>query len=132
MGGGDICTLNPHTSCADGSLVGKGGAVYKQHAGLCLETQGFPDAVHHPNFPSGALRCSAAGGLCLPGLSLSNPMPPWPCSPLFVPFHLLLQLCCALGRSTATPSCTSSSISSSSSSSDPPASRLCLILSVFS
>ncbi|KAE8724849.1 aldose 1-epimerase-like [Hibiscus syriacus] len=33
-------------------VKGKGGAVYKAHAGLCLTTQGFPDAVHHPNFPS--------------------------------------------------------------------------------
>ncbi|GMI99210.1 hypothetical protein like AT3G47800 [Hibiscus trionum] len=31
---------------------GKGGFVYKTHAGLCLETQGFPDAVNRPNFPS--------------------------------------------------------------------------------
>ncbi|KAH6807662.1 Galactose mutarotase-like superfamily protein [Perilla frutescens var. frutescens] len=32
--------------------VGKNGAVYRAHAALCLETQGFPDAVNHPNFPS--------------------------------------------------------------------------------
>ncbi|XP_019157143.1 PREDICTED: aldose 1-epimerase-like [Ipomoea nil] len=31
---------------------GKGGAVYQSHAAVCLETQGFPDAVNHPNFPS--------------------------------------------------------------------------------
>lgn len=31
---------------------GKEGAVYEKHAGLCLETQGFPDAINHPNFPS--------------------------------------------------------------------------------
>nr|GLL18536.1 aldose 1-epimerase-like [Ipomoea trifida] len=31
---------------------GKGGYVYKKHAALCLETQGFPDSVNHPNFPS--------------------------------------------------------------------------------
>nr|GMD63264.1 aldose 1-epimerase-like [Ipomoea batatas] len=33
-------------------MKGKGGAVYQSHAALCLETQGFPDAVNHPNFPS--------------------------------------------------------------------------------
>ncbi|KAE8724850.1 hypothetical protein F3Y22_tig00009796pilonHSYRG00024 [Hibiscus syriacus] len=33
-------------------VKGKGGVIYKAHAGLCLLTQGFPDAVHHPNFPS--------------------------------------------------------------------------------
>ncbi|KAI3454643.1 hypothetical protein Pfo_011306 [Paulownia fortunei] len=32
--------------------VGKGGFVYKAHAAFCLETQGFPDSVNHPNFPS--------------------------------------------------------------------------------
>lgn len=31
---------------------GKDGAVYTKHSGCCLETQGFPDAVHHPQFPS--------------------------------------------------------------------------------
>ncbi|XP_059642696.1 uncharacterized protein LOC132284602 isoform X2 [Cornus florida] len=31
---------------------GKGGYIYQAHAGLCLETQGFPDSVNHPNFPS--------------------------------------------------------------------------------
>ncbi|XP_042501041.1 galactose mutarotase-like [Macadamia integrifolia] len=33
-------------------VVGKGGAVYGKHAGLCLETQGFPNAINQPNFPS--------------------------------------------------------------------------------
>ncbi|XP_050223935.1 uncharacterized protein LOC126673733 [Mercurialis annua] len=31
---------------------GKGGFVYKPHAALCLETQGYPNAVNQPNFPS--------------------------------------------------------------------------------
>ncbi|TVT98043.1 hypothetical protein EJB05_38542 [Eragrostis curvula] len=35
---------------------GKAGAVYRQHGALCLETQGFPDAVNHPNFPSVIVR----------------------------------------------------------------------------
>lgn len=33
-------------------VVGKGGAVYNKHAGVCLETQGFPNAINQPNFPS--------------------------------------------------------------------------------
>ncbi|KAK9266181.1 hypothetical protein L1049_027246 [Liquidambar formosana] len=33
-------------------VVGKGGAVYGKHSGLCLETQGFPNAINQPNFPS--------------------------------------------------------------------------------
>ncbi|KAJ8546071.1 hypothetical protein K7X08_018654 [Anisodus acutangulus] len=31
---------------------GKGGYEYQPYSALCLETQGFPDAVNHPNFPS--------------------------------------------------------------------------------
>jgi aldose 1-epimerase len=40
----------------DGSLTGKGGVVYRQHAAFCLETQHFPDAVNQPGFPSVILR----------------------------------------------------------------------------
>jgi len=36
----------------DGSIVGKGGAVYRKYGGLCLETQGFPDSPHRASFPS--------------------------------------------------------------------------------
>lgn len=36
----------------DGTITGKDGVVYKKHQGFCLETQHFPDSVHHPNFPS--------------------------------------------------------------------------------
>jgi len=36
----------------DGSLTGKGGAVYARNGGLCLETQKFPDSVHHAEWPS--------------------------------------------------------------------------------
>lgn len=34
------------------NMTGKRGAAYKKHAGLCLETQHFPDSVNHPDFPS--------------------------------------------------------------------------------
>lgn len=34
------------------NVRGKRGYVYRPHAALCLETQGFPDAANHPNFPS--------------------------------------------------------------------------------
>ncbi|KAL6658040.1 hypothetical protein ACP70R_004287 [Stipagrostis hirtigluma subsp. patula] len=33
-------------------VMGKGGAIYGKHSGFCLETQGFPNAVNQPNFPS--------------------------------------------------------------------------------
>ena len=37
-------------------LRGKQGAVYGPRSGFCLETQAFPDAPHHPAFPSIFLR----------------------------------------------------------------------------
>ncbi|KAL6494935.1 hypothetical protein OROGR_030854 [Orobanche gracilis] len=33
-------------------IVGKSGAVYEKHSAVCLETQGFPNAVNQTNFPS--------------------------------------------------------------------------------
>ncbi|KAG6421285.1 hypothetical protein SASPL_117835 [Salvia splendens] len=33
-------------------VVGKGGAVYGKHSAACLETQGFPNAINQPNFPT--------------------------------------------------------------------------------
>lgn len=35
-----------------GSVTGKGGTVYPQRGGLCLETQHYPDSPNHPEFPS--------------------------------------------------------------------------------
>jgi aldose 1-epimerase len=40
----------------DGHHVGRGGVRYQQHSAFCLETQGFPDAVNHRNFPNTILR----------------------------------------------------------------------------
>jgi aldose 1-epimerase len=40
----------------DGSIKGKGGKSYGQHAAFCLETQQFPDFVNQPNFPQSTLR----------------------------------------------------------------------------
>jgi aldose 1-epimerase len=39
----------------DGTVVGKGGRVYRQGDALCLEPQVFPDAPNHPDFPSARL-----------------------------------------------------------------------------
>ena len=36
--------------------TGKGGTQYGRACGLCLETQHFPDAVNHPEFPTPVLR----------------------------------------------------------------------------
>jgi len=43
----------------DGSIHGKGGAVYQRNQGFCLETQHFPDSPNQPSFPSTILK---AGG----------------------------------------------------------------------
>ena len=39
-----------------GGTHGKGGRVYQPFAGFCLETQHFPDAPNHPDFPGTVLR----------------------------------------------------------------------------
>jgi aldose 1-epimerase len=39
-----------------GTFAGHGSVVYRQSAGLALEPQEFPDAPHHPDFPSTVLR----------------------------------------------------------------------------
>ncbi len=40
----------------DGSITGKGGAVYHRRNGFCLETQYFPNSVKHKHFSSPILR----------------------------------------------------------------------------
>lgn len=40
----------------DGTLKGKGGEIYKQHYGFCVEADHFPDSIHQPNFPNTILR----------------------------------------------------------------------------
>jgi aldose 1-epimerase len=40
----------------NGTEIGTSGKVYRQTDGFCLETQHFPDAPNHPNFPSTVLR----------------------------------------------------------------------------
>ncbi len=39
----------------DGTPAGKGGNTYDKHAGLCLETQHYPDSPNKPDFPSTVL-----------------------------------------------------------------------------
>lgn len=50
-----------------GEVPGKGGAIYKQWHGLCLETQAFPDSIgvsssDHPDFAKGACFILRRGG----------------------------------------------------------------------
>jgi aldose 1-epimerase len=40
----------------DGTVTGAGGVAYGPRAGLCLETQHFPDSPNQPGFPSTVLR----------------------------------------------------------------------------
>jgi len=40
--------------------AGKDGAVYQKRGGFCLETQNFPDAINHDNFPSAILKAGEA------------------------------------------------------------------------
>lgn len=40
----------------DGSLKGKDGCTYEKRAGVCFETQYYPDSVNHMNFPSPILK----------------------------------------------------------------------------
>jgi aldose 1-epimerase len=40
----------------DGKEIGKAGKPYLYRSALALETQGFPDAINHPDFPSTVLR----------------------------------------------------------------------------
>ncbi|XP_044017573.1 galactose mutarotase isoform X2 [Aphidius gifuensis] len=37
-------------------IIGKNGARYFKHGALCLETQNYPDAVNHDNFPNSIVR----------------------------------------------------------------------------
>jgi aldose 1-epimerase len=39
----------------DGTITGRGGAVYQRRSGLCLETQHFPDSPNKPDFPTTTL-----------------------------------------------------------------------------
>ena len=37
-------------------MTGKGGVVYQQRTGICLETQHYPDSPNKPEWPSVVLR----------------------------------------------------------------------------
>jgi aldose 1-epimerase len=54
--GMEVLTTKPAIQLYTGNyldgVAGADGAVFNQHDALCLETQYYPDAVNHPNFPS--------------------------------------------------------------------------------
>lgn len=47
-----------YTSNAVCDVLGKEGGVYQKHAAFCLETQFYPDALSHDNFPSPILKAN--------------------------------------------------------------------------
>jgi aldose 1-epimerase len=57
----DVYTTEPGLQLYSGNfihdrVVGKAGQRYGPRAGLCLETQHYPDSPNHPGFPSTILR----------------------------------------------------------------------------
>jgi aldose 1-epimerase len=56
----DVLTTEPGVQFYSGNFLdgvqGKAGAVYKKRAGLCLETQHYPDSPNKPAFPSTVLK----------------------------------------------------------------------------
>jgi aldose 1-epimerase len=57
--GFDLATTKPAVQLYTGNFLdgihGAGGAVFNRHTALCLETEYYPDAVNHPEFPSAIL-----------------------------------------------------------------------------
>jgi len=55
-----VFTTEPGVQFYGGNFLngakGKGGKSYAHRSGLCLETQHYPDSIHHPNFPSATLK----------------------------------------------------------------------------
>lgn len=47
-----VCVVIYTSNFMDRTKVGKSDFGYPKHYAFCLETQGFPDSVNHPNFPS--------------------------------------------------------------------------------
>ncbi|MBX3438219.1 MAG: hypothetical protein KF861_12060, partial [Planctomycetaceae bacterium] len=56
----EIVTTEPGVQLYTGNFLfgqaGKDGKTYPHRSALCLETQHFPDAVHHDSFPSVILK----------------------------------------------------------------------------
>ena len=59
----EVATTQPgvqlYTAEFLGKTVGAGGRTFDRRDALCLETQHYPDSVHHPHFPSIVLRPGA-------------------------------------------------------------------------
>ena len=55
-----VTTTEPGVQFYSGNFMkhrkGKNGATYDRRSGLCLETQHYPDSIHHPEWPTCILR----------------------------------------------------------------------------
>jgi aldose 1-epimerase len=55
-----VFTTEPGVQFYGGNFLngvkGKGGKAYAYRSGLCLETQHYPDSIHHPKFPASTLK----------------------------------------------------------------------------
>ncbi len=51
----DLPGIQIYTTNSMGDVRGKAGVPFVKHGAFCLETQLFPDSVHHTNFPSAVL-----------------------------------------------------------------------------
>ena len=51
----DLCGMQFYSGNFLNGIKGKNGAIYQKHAGLCLETQFYPNACKEPKFPSSVL-----------------------------------------------------------------------------
>ena len=58
--GMEVSTSKPAIQLYTGNFLdglrGAGGKVFHKHGAVCLETEYYPDAVNHPEFPSAVLR----------------------------------------------------------------------------
>ena len=56
----DCYTTNPilhlYTANYINCKSGKDGTCYGENSVICFETQGYPDAINHPNFPTTVLK----------------------------------------------------------------------------
>ena len=64
----DVSTDLPGVQIYTGNFIfaeaGKGGCVYRHRPGVCFETQYYPEAVNHPNFPSPVLQAGEMYRTC--------------------------------------------------------------------
>ena len=60
----DLPGVQLYTANRQPGNKGKGGAVYNNHGGFCLETQFFPDSINKPHFPSSLLKKDTVFSSC--------------------------------------------------------------------